>query len=145
MSCLACVLVLVMGVLQSCEAFVLSGAPPPLAGHGLSLSCRGVGARRPVPALRLLPADAQADAGERVFAAHCASCHAGGGNLVEAERSLEKAAIEQYLTGGFSEKAVAYQVSHGKKLMPAFAERLSEAEVAAVAVYVIKSAADKWD
>jgi cytochrome c6 len=58
---------------------------------------------------------------------------------------FREADIEKYLTGGFNEKAVAYQVTHGKNAMPLFAERLSEAEVGLVAAYVIRSAEDGWD
>jgi len=60
-------------------------------------------------------------------------------NVVKAEH--EKQAIDRYLTGGFSEKAVA----HRSSALPVFAERLSEAEFAAVAMYVIKSATDRWE
>jgi len=49
------------------------------------------------------------------------------------------------LTGGFNEKAVAYQITHGKNAMPVFAERLSEAEIGLVAAYVIRTAEDGWE
>jgi cytochrome c6 len=35
------------------------------------------------------------DAGEKVFNANCAACHAGGQNSVVADHTLEKAAIEK--------------------------------------------------
>ena len=115
--CLAC-------IPHSAQAFVLAG---------------------PVPARLSLRLSAPAQTGELIFSANCAACHAGGKNAIVADHTLEKAAIEKYLTGGFNEKAVAYQVTHGKNAMPLFAERLSEAEVGLVAAYVIRSAEDGWD
>ena len=119
----------------SCHGFVLAGhclARPPLA--------------RPALCLRLsAPAGPSAQTGEQIFSANCAACHAGGQNVIVADHTLEKAAIEKYLTGGFNEKAVAYQITNGKNAMPVFAERLSEAEVSLVAAHVIKSATDGWD
>jgi len=88
--------------LPSCVAVTLSGLPPALPRRELSLARRSAGARRSLGALGLSPEAAQADAGERLFAANYAGCHAGGGNVVKAERTLEKKAIEKYLTGGFS-------------------------------------------
>jgi cytochrome c6 len=61
------------------------------------------------------------------------------------ERTLEKQAIEKYLSGGFSEKAIAYQISHGKNAMPAFEGRLSEQQISSVASYVLKTAEEGWD
>jgi len=48
--------------------------------------------------------------GHQVFNANCAACHAGGQNSVVADHTLEKAAIEKFLTGGFKEASVATQV-----------------------------------
>jgi len=62
-----------------------------------------------------------------------------------ADYTFEKAAIEKCLTGGFNEKAVAYQITNGKNAMPVFAERLSEAEIGLVAAYVIRTAENGWD
>lgn len=36
-----------------------------------------------------------ADAGEKIFNANCAACHAGGQNSVVPDHTLEKAAIEK--------------------------------------------------
>jgi len=117
-------------VLQQAQAFALAG---PLL-------------TRPALCLRLsAPPGPSAQTGAQIFYANCAACHAGGQNAIVADYTLEKAAIEKYLMGGFNEKAVAYQVTNGKNAMPVFAERLSEAEIGMVAAYVIKSAADGWD
>jgi len=62
-----------------------------------------------------------------------ANCHAGRQN------------IDRPHPGGFNEKAMAYHITNGKNSIPAFVEKLSETEVALVAAYVIKSAADGWE
>merc|ERR1719401_250570 len=45
-------------------------------------------------------------AGEKIFDANCAACHAGGQNVIMPEKTLEKDALESYLAGGRNEKAV---------------------------------------
>ena len=119
----------------SCHGFVLTG-------HRLARPA----VTRPALCLRLsAPAGPSALTGEQIFNANCAACHAGGQNAIVADHTLEKAAIEKYLTGGFNEKAVAYQITNGKNAMPVFAEKLSEAEIGLVAAYVIRTAEDGWD
>jgi cytochrome c6 len=86
-----------------------------------------------------------AEAGEKIFNANCAACHAGGQNTVVADHTLEKAAIEKYLTGGFKESAVVTQVTNGKNAMPAFGGRLSDDDIANVATYVIATSEAGWD
>lgn len=55
-------------------------------------------------------------------------------------------ALQQYLDGGFSEAAVVKQVTNGKNAMPAFGGRLSDADIANVAAFVISNAkADGWE
>lgn len=39
-----------------------------------------------------------------------AACHAGGNNVVQNEKTLRKAALEQYLEGGFNVDAIVHQV-----------------------------------
>ena len=53
--------------------------------------------------------------GAKVFSNTCAACHAGGQNIVEADKTLEKAALETYLAGGFNEGAIVTQVSGGRR------------------------------
>merc|ERR1711966_222396 len=88
---------------------------------------------------------ADAEAGEKIFSANCAACHAGGQNSVVPDHTLEKAAIEKFLTGGFNEKAVMTQVTNGKGAMPAFGGRLSDDDIANVATYVIGKSEEGWD
>mmetsp|Transcript_142692 Transcript_142692/g.248871 ORF Transcript_142692/g.248871 Transcript_142692/m.248871 type:complete len:142 (-) Transcript_142692:49-474(-) len=85
------------------------------------------------------------DAGEKVFNANCAACHAGGQNSVVPDHTLEKAAIEKFLTGGFNEKAVITQVTNGKNAMPAFGGRLSDDDIANVASFVISKSEEGWE
>jgi cytochrome c6 len=84
--------------------------------------------------------------GRTVFNNNCAACHQGGNNSVIPEKTLRKDAITQYLTGGFNIEAITYQVENGKGAMPAWADRLDEDEIAAVAAYVFETASNNaWD
>merc|ERR1719330_354615 len=84
-------------------------------------------------------------AGEQVFNANCAACHAGGQNVIMPEKTLEKEALEKYLAGGRNEAAVKTQVTNGKNAMPAFGGRLSDEDIANVATYVISTSESGWD
>merc|ERR1719356_212491 len=71
---------------------------------------------------------------------------ARGNNVIAAEKTLRKEALDSYLAGGRKESSVVTQVTNGKNAMPAFGGRLSEEEIADVAAYVIDQAnGDKWD
>lgn len=83
--------------------------------------------------------------GKNVFEGNCAACHAGGQNVIQAEKTLEKAALEEYLDGGFKESAIVYQVKNGKNSMPAWSGRLTEDEINNVSAYVFDMASNsKW-
>jgi cytochrome c6 len=84
--------------------------------------------------------------GGQVFSANCAACHMGGGNVVNAERTLKKEALEAYLANYNEghESAIAYQVTNGKNAMPAFGGKLSEADISDVAAYVIEQSNSGW-
>ncbi|MFN7229984.1 MAG: cytochrome c6 PetJ [Synechococcaceae cyanobacterium] len=89
---------------------------------------------------------ADAAHGAQIFSANCAACHMGGGNVVNAERTLKKDALQAYLAN-FSdgaESAVAYQVTNGKNAMPAFGGKLSDSDIADVAAYVIDQSEKGW-
>ena len=61
------------------------------------------------------------------------------------EKTLNKAALEQYLAGGFKVDSIITQVTNGKGAMPAWGNVLDEDEIVAVANYVFDSAnAGKW-
>lgn len=82
--------------------------------------------------------------GEEVFEGNCAACHAGGGNSVSPQNTLAKAALEQYLDGGYNVEAITYQVINGKNAMPAWGDRLSEEEIESVSAYVYQKASSGW-
>ena len=64
-----------------------------------------------VAALTAAPAVAfDAELGEEVFDANCATCHSGGGNVLIPYKTLKKDAIEKYLEGGFNVTSILYQV-----------------------------------
>jgi len=84
--------------------------------------------------------------GGLIFSANCAACHAGGNNVIQAEKTLRKPALEEYLAGGFKESSIVTQVTNGKNAMPAFGGRLSDDEIGDVAAYVFATAsADAWE
>ena len=49
---------------------------------------------------------ADLNTGQKIFESNCAACHAGGQNIILAERTLQKEAIKKYLDGGFKESAI---------------------------------------
>ncbi|MGR3275981.1 c-type cytochrome [Acaryochloris sp. 'Moss Beach'] len=87
----------------------------------------------------VLAADAGAGAG--VFNANCAACHAGGNNVVQADKTLKADALSA--NGMDSADAIINQVTNGKGGMPAFGASLSSGDIENVAAYVLDQA-DKW-
>ncbi|TBR59565.1 c-type cytochrome [Mastigocladus laminosus UU774] len=85
---------------------------------------------------------ADAANGAKVFSANCASCHAGGKNLVQANKSLKKSDLEKY--GMNSAEAIIAQVTNGKNAMPAFKARLKPEQIENVAAYVLEEADKDW-
>ncbi len=75
-------------------------------------------------------------AGEQVFNANCAACHAGGQNVIMPEKTLEKEALEQYLAGGRNEKAIISQVTNGKNAMPAYQGLLADRDILDVIAFL---------
>jgi cytochrome c6 len=84
--------------------------------------------------------------GAQVFSANCAACHMGGGNVVNAERTLKAEALEAYLENYTADHAaaIATQVTKGKNAMPAFLGKLSETDIEDVAAYVEDMASKGW-
>merc|ERR1711865_1185779 len=143
----SCVLFALAG---SAAAFAPTASPLALRKADVAMSAQSGAAKfaaaGAAPLLSVSPAFAgDADAGGKIFNANCAACHAGGQNSVVPDHTLEKAAIEKYLTGGFAEKSVTYQVTNGKNAMPAFGGRLSDEDIANVATYVIETSEAGWD
>ena len=83
--------------------------------------------------------------GELIFRSNCAVCHPGGQNVIIPDKSLQKEALEKYLSGGMSEESVMRQVENGKNAMPAFGGRLGEEDIGSVASYVIASSEAGWE
>ncbi|HBB34331.1 MAG TPA: cytochrome C6 [Cyanobacteria bacterium UBA8803] len=80
--------------------------------------------------------------GAKVFSANCAACHMGGNNVVMANKTLKKDALEQ--NGMKSAEAIITQVTKGKNAMPAFGGRLTSAQIEDVAAYVLEQAEKGW-
>lgn len=88
------------------------------------------------------PALADTANGAKLFSANCASCHAGGKNLVQAQKTLKKDALEKY--GMSSAEAIIAQVTNGKNAMPAFKGRLKPDQIEDIAAYVLEQADKDW-
>lgn len=84
-------------------------------------------------------------AGEQVFNASCACCHAGGQNIIMPEKSLEKEALEVYLAGGRNMQAVINIATNGHNAMPGFGGRLSDEDIRNVALYVMAQSETGWE
>ncbi len=96
-------------------------------------------------ALTLMVAPAwagDAASGAKIFSANCAACHAGGRNVINAAKTLQKSALEKYEMNSLD--AIVYQVNNGKNAMPAFKGRLSDAQIEDVATYVLSQAEQGW-
>ena len=79
---------------------------------------------------------------ESLFELNCAACHAGGGNIIRRGKNLKQKAL---MRNGYGEVgAIAQLVTQGKGIMPAYADRLSEEEIGAIAQYVLDQAESGW-
>nr|YP_009399833.1 cytochrome c553 [Tolypiocladia glomerulata]ARW69652.1 cytochrome c553 [Tolypiocladia glomerulata] len=78
------------------------------------------------------------DAGEQVFSQNCVSCHAGGANLVNPEKTLSIEDLHKYSRDNL--EAIIYQVTNGGNGMPRFGENLSDEQILNVASYVFSQA-----
>ena len=98
----------------------------------------------PLPSFAADPKDVD-PIGKSIFEYNCAACHRGGQNIIMPEKTLEREDLEQYLDGGFNEKAVIRQVTNGKNAMPAFGGRLPDDDIANVAAFVISTSRAGWN
>lgn len=85
---------------------------------------------------------ADLDIGKKVFNANCAACHMGGGNTVNATKTLKKDALTQ--NSKDTVEAIVTQVTNGKGAMPSFKTRLSAEQIESVAMYVLDKANSDW-
>lgn len=81
-------------------------------------------------------------AGAGIFTANCASCHLGGRNIIMADKTLKKDALEKYAMNSI--EAITKQVTNGKGAMPAFRGRLDEEQINNVAAYVLDKSEKGW-
>ncbi len=84
----------------------------------------------------------QTHRGGEIFSHDCAACHQGGGNIVIEEKNLHLSALVKYHMNSIN--AIAHQVKHGKKAMPAYKGHLSDRQIEEVAAYVLKQAKKGW-
>ncbi|WP_315784118.1 cytochrome c6 PetJ [Fischerella sp. JS2] len=82
----------------------------------------------------------------KIFNSNCAACHIGGGNILIAEKTLKKEALQKYLKNYNTDSmaAIIHQIQNGKNAMPAFKSKLSEDEIIQVAAYVFQKAEQGW-
>lgn len=80
--------------------------------------------------------------GAQIFAQNCAACHANGGNIIRRGKSLKKRALQRHQKDSI--EAISLLVKEGKYAMPAYGDRLSDAEITAVAAYVLAQAENDW-
>ena len=81
-------------------------------------------------------------AGEQIFNANCAACHAGGNNAIIPEKTLKMDVLATYSMN--SVDAITTQVTNGKGAMPAFGGRLEAEDIDNVANYVLSQAEQGW-
>jgi cytochrome c6 len=80
--------------------------------------------------------------GAEIFATNCAGCHPNGGNIIRRGKTLKAKALKRNHVD--SQDAISSLVTQGKGNMPAYSDRLTTEEIAAVTNYVIQKAATNW-
>lgn len=85
---------------------------------------------------------ADLEVGEQIFTANCASCHAGGNNVIMPDKTLKKDILAD--NGMNSVAAITTQVKNGKNSMPSFGGRLAEDDIENVANYVLSQSESGW-
>ena len=80
--------------------------------------------------------------GAQIFSANCAACHAGGKNVVNPAKTLQKSDLDK--NGVNSIEAIVTQVTKGKNAMPAFGGRLAAEDIENVATYVLSQSDKGW-
>jgi cytochrome c6 len=89
-----------------------------------------------------LAADADLNHGAALFTANCASCHAGGQNVMTEKKTLHKAALEQYQSLDQAQLQKFVQTGMPHKFMPL---QFSDQDYKDVTSYVLDQAlGDKW-
>jgi len=94
----------------------------------------------PFASLSAMAADSLS--GAQVFQNNCAMCHVGGKNVVMPDKTLDQAALDKY--GKNSVVAITTQIKAGMNAMPAFQDKLTDAQIEDVAAYVLEQAENGW-
>ena len=110
---------------------------------GLILPLPTIGLLR--PAFALDPGNPDASRLEtcgRLFEAHCAGCHAQGGNIIRRGKTLKLAALERNAVA--NPAAIATIAAAGIGQMGGYGEALGDGGAEAVAAWVWQQAQDGW-
>ena len=84
---------------------------------------------------------AVAEDGKTIFDNNCGNaCHMGGKNTIKPNKTLSKAHLQE--NERFSLEAIQNMVKNGYGIMPPFSGRLDEADIKAVAQYVMDRATE---
>mmetsp|Transcript_22820 Transcript_22820/g.29569 ORF Transcript_22820/g.29569 Transcript_22820/m.29569 type:complete len:134 (-) Transcript_22820:2104-2505(-) len=93
----------------------------------------------------VVPSRAFSADGEKLFEVNCAVCHAGGGNVVSRDKTLERTDLDRY---GYDREAIEQIIIRGLNAMPGFAldekRRLSPEDILALVDYVEEQADAGW-
>jgi len=123
----------------------------PQPGHWIALAlslCLTMLVAAPAIALSSITPNSTPDLenGGQLFAANCAACHMGGGNVIKASRTLSQKDLQAHLEayGQDHLEAIEHQIETGKNAMPAYGDKLSDQDIADVASYVEQQAERGW-
>ncbi len=86
---------------------------------------------------------ADIEAGQKIFTANCAVCHAGGENAIMPNKTLKIDVLDKFEMDSIP--AITNQVKGGKGSMPSFQSRLNPEDIDNVANYVLTQAKQGWD
>ncbi|MGR9073563.1 MAG: c-type cytochrome [Gammaproteobacteria bacterium] len=95
-----------------------------------------------VSTLALTFAMAGTASADAVFDKNCASCHAGGKNIMNPDKTLSMEHLEK--NGVNTVDAIKSLVSNGKAPMPGFKGTLDDAQIDAVSKFVLDQAKKGW-
>ena len=79
---------------------------------------------------------------DAVFDKNCASCHAGGGNIMNPDKTLTMDSLKK--NGVDNKGAIKKLIADGKAPMPGFASSLDAKQIDSVAGYVLNQAKKGW-
>ena len=95
-----------------------------------------------IPISSALAAPPPTETAAALFTSNCAGCHAHGGNVVRRGKNLKLKALKRY---GYDDVTKISQIiTHGKGIMPAYGDRLTDEEIGAIAQYVKTQSESGW-